>query len=105
MKFVIALLGLVAAQEKKPLLQDALCKQGEADPCDKGLCCGTATEDVEDPEREEPAKKKNICNDKTSNEWVDENDDEILWTFKCIPLVMLRLTLQSFVTVYLPRCV
>ena len=92
MKF-LALIAIVAAAddakkeaevaEVAKLEANADCSK-EGSVCGEGLCCGDATQKLEEGAEEKPESKA-ICFGKDKTEWVDEDDDSQKWSFKCRP--------------------
>merc|ERR1711988_1530035 len=68
-------------EEEETLEQGADCTEGT---CGEGLCCGTATEALEEGAEGDPATKT-VCNDATAEDFVDEEDPDIPYTFACNP--------------------
>merc|ERR1711970_23596 len=91
MKFLTlaALIAVAYAQDEEAkegegeaeelLEQGADCSEGK---CGEGLCCGTATEVLEEGAEGE-AGKKTVCNAADAAEFIDEEDPDIKYGFAC----------------------
>merc|ERR1719263_78085 len=86
MKFALLFAAIVAAQDEEAAAEETL-EQGadcSAGACGEGLCCGTATETLEEG-AEGDAATKTVCNDAAATDFVDEEDPDIAYTFACNP--------------------
>merc|ERR1719263_2690021 len=86
MKFALLFAAIVAAQDEEAAAEETL-EQGadcSAGACGEGLCCGTATETLEEGAEGEAATKT-VCNDAAASDFVDEEDPDVPYTFACNP--------------------
>ena len=71
----------VEAVSQDALYKDDYCA-GKESKCASGLCCGIAEEIVENGS-EDTAAKLTICNYQEATEWIDTDDPDLTYTFRC----------------------